>query len=432
MRYPDSRSRSMSSPAPRPAAPGPAVGPVAVGPTAFGQDPLASPAVPPAAPSTHPWRDRVVIALFALGLTASLAGAIAKRNSVTTEFENRNAAPWPAAPTKLAAVRPWAAAFEAAFADRFGGRDLLIAFHHWATAIGFGVSPVPNALIGRDGWLYFLGEDGRSVERDYRGVIAGAPDEAAKVAAEFKRRYDFLSSRGIAYVVMVVPDKATIYPEHLPSWATRVSRESRLDRLYTALAAYPEIAVLDIRPALVAAKARERVYYMTDSHWNVLGASVGYNALAAAVKARLPSFPGVPAPRPPYTPGVDFFSGDITTLMGLRGFFREDDVAPFSKLVAEAAKRCAQPVAEPFAAGAARPPAGTQVYACDRPELPSAIVLSDSMVDALVPLLSDNFRRVIYVPDRHLDRAFVEREQPDLVIEEVVERNMHMPTVWPM
>jgi hypothetical protein len=207
---------------------------------------------------------------------------------------------------------------------------------------------------------------------------------------------------------------------------------SRLDRLYAAMAAYPEISVLDLRSPLFAAKARERIYYKTDSHWNILGATIGYDTLATAVKAKVTSFPAVPALRPPYEPGVDVFSGDLTTLMGLRGLLREDDVAPFTKVVAAASKQCAQPVAEPFAPGAPRPVVGTRVYACDRPELPSAIVYSDSMVDALIPLLSSNFRRVLYIPDRHLDRALIERDRPDIVIEEVVERNMHMATVWPM
>ena len=69
-------------------------------------------------------------------------------------------------------ARGWPARFDAAFADRFGGRNALIALHHWTKAVGFGVSPVANVMIGRDGWLYFLGEDGKAIDRDYRGVAA--------------------------------------------------------------------------------------------------------------------------------------------------------------------------------------------------------------------------------------------------------------------
>ena len=63
--------------------------------------------------------------------------------------------------------------------------------------------------------------------------------------------------------------------------------------------AYPDVKVLDLRPLLLEAKQRERVYFKTDSHWNYLGAEVGYNALIAALKNILPSVPGVPSRRPP-------------------------------------------------------------------------------------------------------------------------------------
>jgi len=380
-------------------------------------DPLALPPVPPPAPANHLWRDGVVVALFVLALYLPLAGALLNRDVVTTVFEQRRAAAWPAAPAAIKAWRAWPTAFEAAFADRFGGRDALIALHHRAKAQGFGVSPVPLALIGRGGWLYFLGEDGKSIDRDYRGIVPSAPDEAAKVAAELQRRHDFLAALGIPYVVMIVPDKATIYPEHLPRWITRVAPQSRLDRLYAALAAHPALTVLDLRPALTAAKGRERNYFMTDSHWNLVGAMVGYEALAGVLKAKVPGFPGVPPVRPTYEPGVDVYSGDLANMIGLPGLFREDDIAPLGRLLADAAKRCAQPVAAPFPPGAPAPKAETEVYACDRPGLPTALVYRDSMAVPLLPLLSENFRRVVYVSDRRLDRALVEREKPDVVIE---------------
>jgi len=395
-------------------------------------DPLALPAVPPPAADAHPRRDGAIVALFALALALSLVGAIVKRDVTTLRFENRAAAMWPPAPASYASARAWAPAFEAAFVDRFGGRDRLIALHHRTKAVGFGVSPVAEAMIGRDGWLYFLGEDGKSLDRDYRGVAPYPPDEPRQVAAELKRRHDFLAALGIVYVVMIVPDKATIYPEHLPRWVAKVEPQTRLDRLYAALALYPEVTVLDLRPALIAAKARERNYFKTDSHWNLVGATIGYEALSAALRAKLPAFPAVQAPRPPYVPGVDFYSGDLAIMIGLQRVFREDDIAPLGKVLADSSQRCAQLADGPFAASSPQPTVETQVYVCDRPALPTALVYRDSMAISLIPLLSENFRRVIYVSDRRLDRALVEREKPDVVIEELVERSIHAPAALPM
>jgi hypothetical protein len=228
---------------------------------------------------------------------------------------------------------------------------------------------------------------------------------------------------------MIVPDKATIYPEYLPRWATKVASQTRLDRLFAALAAYPGIAVLDLRPALTAVKARERIYFKTDSHWNLVGATIGYQALATVLMAKVPGFPAVPPERPPYVAGVDFYSGDLARMIGSRGTFREDDIAPLGKVLANVAGHCAKPVPAPPSPPGAE--ADTLIYACDRPGLPTALVYRDSMAFALIPLLSENFRRVVYV-SRPFERTLVERERPDVVIEELVERTMHGRIAFPM
>ena len=392
-------------------------------------DPLALPPVPPPARADHPWRDRAVIVLFSFVLALAFAGTIVKRKLTVTSYENRVAAEWPPLPASYADARAWPARFDAAFADHFGGRNALIALHHWVKAVGFGTSPAANVVIGRDGWLFFRGEDGKAIDRDYRGVLPYPPDEPARIAAEFKRRHDYVSALGIPYVVMIVPDKATIYPEYLPSWLTKVAPQTRLDHLYAALAAYPEITVLDLRPALTAAKARERTYFKTDSHWNLVGATVGYEALAVVLKAKVTGFPAAPPERPPYVAGVDYYSGDLARMIGSRYAYREEDIAPIWKVLVNVDGHCAKPVSAP-----ANPPGADPeilIHVCDRPELPVALVYRDSMADALIPLLSENFRRVVYVT-RPFERALVEREHPDVVIEELVERNLHGRIAFPM
>jgi len=56
----------------------------------------------------------------------------------------------------------------------------------------------------------------------------------------------------------------------------------------------------------------------------------------------------------------------------------------------------------------------------------------DSMAIPLIPLLSENFSRVVYATTRQLDRALIEREKPDIVIEELVERSLNAPGAFPM
>jgi hypothetical protein len=54
------------------------------------------------------------------------------------------------------------------------------------------------------------------------------------------------------------------------------------------------------------------------------------------------------------------------------------------------------------------------------------------MAIPLLPLLSENFSRVVYVSSRQLDPALILRERPDVVIEEMVERLLLAPAASPM
>jgi len=387
------------------------------------RDSLSLPPVPPPAPGLHLARDRVVAILFALALALPLVSLAFTWSRTTTLFEKRPMAPWP--PFALSATFP--PAFESAFADRFGGRDRLIRWHHATLLELFGVSALATVMHGSGGWYYWLGEDGLSLDRHYRGVAAFPQSYVDASIAELIRRRDWLAERSIAYVVAVVPEKFTIYPEFLPAWVGPPMQPSPHDR-FVAAASGSELALLDLRPALREAKTRERVYYKTDSHWNYLGVIAGYEAIMGEVQRALPAgrLPAIArAPRPAHVPGVDFYSGDLIDMLGLPGRFREDDVAPFGKVIADGANRCARHVENPAAPG-------SETFICDRPGLPRAVVYRDSMAFSLIPLLAENFSRVVFVSSRGFDPALIEREKPDVVIEEMVERTLHAPGMMPM
>ena len=378
--------------------------------------------LPAAAPADHSVRDRMVAVLFAIGIALPGLALTWTWSRTLTRFENRSAAPWPA----FGWSRDFPAAFDAAFSDRFGGRDALVQFHHGALLRMFGVSSLSTVMVGNDGWYYWLGEDGHSLDRHYRGTMEFPQGRVDDTVAEFRRRNEWLAARGIAYVVVVVPEKFTIYPEHLPAWVARSPGATPYDRVRDALRREGHVTFVDLRPALLAAKSRERLYFKTDSHWNYNGAMVGYDEIMRVIQEKLgdklPQI--VPAKQPPYTPGMDFYSGDLLGMLGMASRIREDDVAPFGKALAELERHCPRRVEE-------NEPQGIRSYECGRPELPRAVVLRDSMADLWVPMLTTNFSRIVYASTYALGRALIEREKPDIVIDELVERKLNWPGTFP-
>ena len=75
---------------------------------------------------------------------------------------------------------------------------------------------------------------------------------------------------------------------------------------------------------------------------------------------------------------------------------------------------------------------GAEIYEMPRPDAPRLLAYRDSMMIPLVPSLSENFSRSVYLSARQLDPATIDRERPDVVIDETVERGLGSLAAAPM
>jgi hypothetical protein len=80
-------------------------------------------------------------------------------------------------------------------------------------------------------------------------------------------------------LLVAAPSKATIYPDKVPGQIKSIPVESRLDALIAELNDNNLPVILDLRPALSAARQDQDVYYKTNTHWNGYGALVAYTAI---------------------------------------------------------------------------------------------------------------------------------------------------------
>jgi alginate O-acetyltransferase complex protein AlgJ len=202
----------------------------------------------------------------------------------------------------------------------------------------------------------------------------------------------------------------------MPSKLTRMGALSRTDQLFTAL--QDTGLAIDVRPVEFEAKARERVYQQTDTHWNDRGALVAYQEIIRAVRARVPRTPAA------WT-REDFIAVDRTVegldlagMMGLTRVLREVDMT----LVPRRPRRAR--VLEPAGAGPTDEE-GRLVTAIDDASLPRAVIFRDSFTSRLVPFLSEHFSRAVYLWQNDFDAAVVTQEHPDVVIQQIVGRHLY-------
>lgn len=330
--------------------------------------------------------------------------------------ENRLAVTCPKPGLGLRALARFPARFEAYFNDSLAFRARFIRMHNYVKVFWLRVSPSPFVFLGDDGWLYYAGE------RDLDSFRHLAPFSKAQLEAwrrVYESRRDWLARRGIRYLVTIAPSKHVVYPEHVPGRYRVVWPQSRYDQLLAHLREHSDLEFLDLRGPLLEAKPSGLLYYTRDTHWNMRGAFVAYQAIVGRVGRWFPAVQALPRsafdefdrPRPG--------PSDLTQLLGLEPFVHDEEAGllptvPFRAHLADAralavGQRCI-PGQEPLA---------TEV---DAPGLPRAVMFRDSFTQALAPFLSEHFGRIAYIWHRPFDTAIIEKERPQIVIETLVDR----------
>ncbi len=364
--------------------------------------------------------DRLLVAAFLIVISVPLAANLSGRDGGDAEAENRTLAPFPVLDRSLASIRAFGPGLDDWFSDHFGFRSDLIRWYGESRYFGFGVSPSPMVIRGENGWLYYE-EDG-GIE-DYANEPLLDAEALHAWHETVVRARDWCKARGIAYVFVIAPDKHKIYPEHYNPNIHPVTPVSRTDQVLEALA--DTGVAVDVRPAMMAAKADDRLFHLTDTHWNDRGAFVAYQQIIEAVRKQRPAVP--PAhDRSTFNATSRIVEGrDLAATIGLKRVLHEDDL----RLLPKAGRGYKVLVPAGGYATGGDPMVVTEIPGST---LPKAVVFRDSFTSALAPFLSEHFSRAVYLWQNDFDASDVEKEHPDIVIQEIVGRHLYVfyPTPW--
>ena len=154
--------------------------------------------------------------------------------------------------------------------EHFSFRSQLVTADSVAKASLFGTSSEDQVIVGTDGWLYF-----EKTMDDYWGRNVLDERGTACLARTVELMQEYVQGQGAAFAFAVVPNKNTVYPEHMPYYTLKTPDPTNRERLAAALG--PRSYVTDLTAVLRA--PGELLYHKRDSHWNTLGALAGYNAV---------------------------------------------------------------------------------------------------------------------------------------------------------
>ena len=90
---------------------------------------------------------------------------------------------------------------------------------------------------------------------------------------------DELKNKNIDFIFMVCPDKQFIYSEYMPDYIKRKSTKNDTDIFVEYIKNNTDIKVVYPKEELLKYKDKYQLYYKYDTHWNSLGAYIGYTEL---------------------------------------------------------------------------------------------------------------------------------------------------------
>jgi alginate O-acetyltransferase complex protein AlgJ len=322
-------------------------------------------------------------------------------------------------------LRDLAKATDAYIEDHFGLRRQLV---RWNSLVRYrlGVSSTPQVVIGKDDWLFYAYAPEKIMEQ-HTGANVFTPAELERWVAAMTANRDWLARRGIAFYVLIAPDKSTIYPEKLPTYARPRERTTRADQLVARLKR-TDLVLIDPRHALMDAKASTRPYSEGDSHWTEAGAYVAYRQLMERVRDTFPSVR--PAAPEDYAIAPGRGPNDQAFLLGLG-----DDL---TYTVERWTRRATHQIRTTTRTPAPGDPWGWPVrfVETDLKDQPRALIFGDSFTDYVLgpTFLYETFRDPVIT--HHNGGAFdfrlVEEAKPDLVIVQFAERYLASPPQPPV
>jgi hypothetical protein len=349
----------------------------------------------------------LLIGLFLGALLSPLITMEILPSQATSSDEYRTLAPMPSWPLTVRALAEFPSGFGLYFNDHFGFRRPLIRVQALVKVRWLGESVSPQVIVGKDGWLFFNANYEQSLSQSGSDRLFTS-EQLARWQQALEVRHDWLAQRGIRYLFVIAPEKQSIYPEYLPA-GTPSHQKSRLDQLVTYLKENSQLEILDLRPPLLEAKRTRRVYLKTDTHWNTMGALVACQAIVRKLANDFPEMKPLQE-SDCVTSTITFSTGDLGRMLGLSGSFVEE--------VEDLQLRDPGFVVQTEPNGT--PP--TRVSNHRDHHLPRLLAFCDSFSGRLSQFLSQYFSRAVYRRQFYFDPGQVELEQPQVVMQEIVER----------
>lgn len=259
----------------------------------------------------------------------------------------------------------------------------------------FKSSASDQVIIGKDGWLYFT-----PTVDEYICDNTLSERSINNIADTLEQINEYCNKNSVKFLFAAVPNKNTLYGENMPSRFIRGDLNN-YDRL-SAVLENSDVPSVDFRS--FNTKSDSPLYYKTDTHWNVYGASLACDLMLTKLEKEHTDFhnlntvesekigdlmkmlyPESPDPEKENVPDYEF------TYKYTSRFKSEEDIN-----------------------------ITTENTNADS----SLLMFRDSFGNALLPFMAESFSSARFSRAVPIDLSSIEKDGTDTVIYEIVQRNL--------
>jgi alginate O-acetyltransferase complex protein AlgJ len=299
------------------------------------------------------------------------------------------------------------------FNDNFAFRNILVDLQRQYKLRVFSTDPIPNRLFqGVDGWL-FVGDNFGNAVKEYSGLSIMTKEEIHSLDQWIDSQYQWCSEHGIVYRFAITPDKHRVFDNYLPYQSRKFSNYDIVNNITGG-----HVPIVDLGENLGPNIFNKYyTYHKGDSHWNALGALIGYRNLMNSIISEIEiesvlSFSnfGLEYKIPSYA--------DLYTMLGQSPLEPEPTLTPLFRQTGQLAEdELSVPVD-------VKNNVNYEIRYINVNKSKKILFFRDSFSTELIPYLKESFGEVVLIWDYKFDTTVVSREKPDIVVYQVVGRNI--------
>lgn len=293
--------------------------------------------------------------------------------------------------------------FKKYYNDNFGYKRTVLKTYTYLKNEVIDENPLPNkVVIGKNGW-YFLGNSDQNVFNN--SVI-----EEQLTSIEFKTANqnienitNGLIATKIPFYFFIPPNKHNVYINELPF--KKLNTKSKFDTLINHWG--NKVSIISPLKEIKKASLKTQTYHKTDTHWNDFGAFTGYQKLISEINI---DFKNIEIPK---IENYNFktekvLKMDLTSMINKKIIENKIVLEPKQKTNSYTIKR------------------DKNIHYINDSKPLKVLIFRDSFSLAMIQFYRETFGECIFIKSHTPNLNLIKKENPDLIIWQMVERNLNI------